>query len=123
MGLDRSLDAEGIPDLEGPLPEKAATGDPQEGVSPPSDRPASTEYGVTAEEQSRPEPLDVRLARELPDVEELGSTPEAGALVEPEDEALGLDDEEKDLVGRATGSSDDQGLSAEEAAVHVVEEP
>ena len=24
MGLDRSLDDEGLPDLEGPLPEKAA---------------------------------------------------------------------------------------------------
>jgi hypothetical protein len=122
MGLDRSLDQEGIPDLEGPLPGKAATGDPQEGAPPPTDRPASTDYGVTADEQSRPEPLDVRLARERPDVEELGAAPEAGVLVEPEDEALGLADDEKDLVARA---ADDElsGLSAEEAAVHVVDEP
>jgi hypothetical protein len=121
MGLDRSLDQEGIPDLEGPLPEKAATGDPQEGAPPPTDKPASADYGVTAEEQSRPEPLDVRLARELPDVEGLGAEPEAGVLVAPEDEALGLEDDEKDVVGRA---ADDEliGLSAEEAAVHVVDE-
>jgi hypothetical protein len=122
MGLDRSLDAEGIPDLEGPLPEKAATGDPQEGTPPPTDRPASTDYGVTADEQSRPEPLDVRLARELPDVEELGASPEAGELVEPEDEALGLDDDEKDVIARSE-HGELEGLSAEEAAVRVVDQP
>jgi hypothetical protein len=120
MGIDRSLDEEGIPDLEGPLAEKAATGDPQEGVSPPSDRRASFDYGTTAEEQSRPEPLDVRIARELPDDEPLGAEPEAGEIVLPEDEALGLDDEERDVVGRAV--ADETGLSAEEAAVHVVDE-
>jgi hypothetical protein len=122
MGIDRSLDEEGIPDLEGPLPGKAATGDPQEGVAPPSDRPASTDYGITADEQSRSEPLDVRLARELPDDERLGADPEAGLLVEPEDEALGLPDDEKDVVGRAV-DTELSGLSAEEAAVHVVDEP
>ena len=49
--LDRSLDDYGIPDLEGPRPENAATGDPQEAASPPTDRPASTDYGVTADER------------------------------------------------------------------------
>ncbi len=122
MGLDRSLDAEGIPDLEGPLSQKAATGDPQEGVAPPTDHPASTDYGVTADEQSRPEPLDVRLARELPDVEELGASPEAGELVAAEDEALGLADDEPDLVGRSV-LDPGEGLSAEEAAVRIVDEP
>lgn len=120
MGLDRSLDDEGIPDLEGPLPEKAATGDPQEGTPPPSDRPAAGDYGVTAEEQSHPEPLDQRLARELPEdarVDERGTV-----IVEPEDEDIGLDDDEKDLVGR-TGDAAGSGLSAEEAAVHIVDEP
>ena len=118
MGLDRSLDAEGIPDLEGPLPEKSATGDPQEGTPPPSDRPAAADYGVTADEQSRPEPLDQRLAREQPDI----ARPDAlgVVIVEPEDEELGLDDEE-DLVGRA-GDAPESGLSAEEAAVHIVDE-
>jgi len=122
MGIDRSLDEEGIPDLEGPLAEKAATGDPQEGVSPPSDRPASFDYGITAEEQSRPEPLDVRLAREVPDTEALGAEPEAGVLVAPDDEALGLEDAEPDLVARA-GDGLAENTSAEEAAMHVVEEP
>jgi hypothetical protein len=121
MGIDRSLDEEGIPDLAGPLPEKAATGDPQEGVAPPTDRPASMDYGVTADEQSSPEPLDVRLARELPDDEAVGAEMEAGVVAAPEDEALGVEDDEKDLVGRAA-DDESTGLSAEEAAVHVVDE-
>jgi hypothetical protein len=119
MGLDRSLDAEGIPDLEGPLPEKAATGDPQEGAPPPTDRPAAADYGVTADEQSRPEPLDARLRRELPDT--VAADDEPDVVVAPEDEALLLADDEKDAVGRGV----DEGLgtlSAEEAAVHVVDE-
>src|SRR2546430_8748438 len=64
----RRLDEEGIPDLEGPLPEKAATGDPQEGLPPPSDRPASLDWGTTAEEEAAGEPLDVRVSHEVPDV-------------------------------------------------------
>jgi hypothetical protein len=120
MGLDRSLDAEGIPDLEGPLPEKAATGDPQEGVAPPSDHPAAADYGVTADEQSRPEPLDSRLARELPD-EPGGAGADGKLLVAPEDEALGVDDTEGDVIARGVEPGL-AGTSAEEAAVHVVEE-
>jgi hypothetical protein len=120
MGIDRSLDQEGIPDLEGPLPEKAATGDPQEGVSPPTDRPASFDYGVTADEQSRSEPLDVRLRRERPDT--VAGDDDAAVLVAPEDEDVDLQDDEKDVVAREA----DEGLadvSAEEAAVHVIDEP
>jgi hypothetical protein len=79
------------------------------------------DYGVTADEQSSPEPLDVRLARELPDDEAVGAEMEAGVVVAPEDEALGLEDDEKDLVGRAA-DDESTGLSAEEAAVHVVDE-
>jgi hypothetical protein len=120
MGLDRNLDEEGIPDLEGPLPEKAATGDPQEGTPPPTDRPASQDYGVTAEEQAHTEPLDVRLAREQPDV--VRADEEAvGTLVAPEDEAPGLEDDDAELTARL-GGDDQLGASAEEAAMHVVEE-
>jgi len=120
MGLDRSLDAEGIPDLEGPLPEKAATGDPQEGAPPPSDRPAAADYGVTAEEQSHPEPLDARLGRELP--ETVTADEDAALLVAPEDEDLLLADDEEDAVARDVDEGLG-GLSAEESAVHVVDEP
>jgi hypothetical protein len=127
MGQDRSLEQEGIPDLEGPLPEKEMTGDPQEGLSPPSDRPASLDYGATAEEQRRGEPLDVRLSRELPDVfddperlrrvDEAVEGSEGPQLVEPEDEEVGLTDDEGALVARA--GDEGGGLSAEEAAMHV----
>ncbi len=69
--LTPSLDAEGIPDLEGPLPQKVATGDAQEGISPPADDEyvGADEYGTTAEEQREGESLDSKLAREVPDVE------------------------------------------------------
>ena len=122
MGLDRSLDQEGIPDLEGPLPEKAKTGDPQEGASPPTDRPASFDWGVTPEEESQPEPLDVRLARERPDFDDRHGAvadDEPVLIVEPQDEDLGEFDDEKDLVGREVDPGDEENLSAEEAAVHV----
>jgi hypothetical protein len=103
MGQDRSLDEEGIPDLEGPLPEKAATGDPQEGVAPPADHPASLDWGTTAEEQRLGEPLDRQIARELPDVFD-------------DPETVG-----RELFGQSDGGQD--GLSAEEAAMHVETEP
>lgn len=45
-----SLESEGVPDLQGALPEKEATGDGQEGVAPPGNAPgASVDWGVTAE--------------------------------------------------------------------------
>jgi hypothetical protein len=120
MPRDRSLDAEGIPDLEGPLPGKVATGDPQEGAPPPSDLPAATDYGVTAAEQSTPEPLDRRLGREVPDTVTADDHP--AVIVAPEDEDVFLADDERDLVGREVEGGL-EGLSAEEAAVHVVDEP
>jgi hypothetical protein len=119
VGLDRSLDDEGVPDLEGPLPGKVATGDPQEGTSPPSDRPAAADYGVTAEEQCHDEPLDQRVARELLDTEAHGDD-RSPVLVAPEDEELEASGE-KDLVARDTDAGTG-GLSAEEAAVHVFDE-
>src|SRR5436190_23050184 len=64
MSKDLSLDEEGFPDLDGPLPAKAQTGDPQEGISPPADHPSSLDWGVTAAEQRQSEPLSAKLARE-----------------------------------------------------------
>jgi hypothetical protein len=120
MGLDRSLDQEGVPDLEGPLPQKAKTGDPQEGTAPPSDRPASLDYGVTVEEQMRPEPLDARIAREQPDIGRASriADDEPVELVVPGDEDVDDVDDEKDVIGRGVDPGT-AGPSAEEAAVHV----
>lgn len=64
-----TLDDEGMPDLDGPLDEKVMTGDPQEGLPPPNDAPhASVDFGTTAEEERHGESLDMRIAREEPDV-------------------------------------------------------
>lgn len=64
-----SIDAEGIPDHEGPLPEKVATGDPQEGLYPPQDHYVGADApGVTAAEQRDGESLDRKVSREEPDV-------------------------------------------------------
>ena len=97
MDTDRTLDEEGIPDLDGPLPGKAATGDPQEGVAPPSDHPASLGYGTTAEEEAHGEPLSSRIAHELPD------TIANADLYDEEDPAR-------------------EGYSAEETAMHIERE-
>lgn len=112
------LDAEGIPDLEGPLPEKAATGDPQEGLAPPSERPAAFDYGVTDAEQRAGEPISVRVAREEPDV--VAADDASFVLVGPDDEGPGLVDDEKDMTAR--GVAPGGGLSAEEAAVHLADD-
>jgi hypothetical protein len=99
------LDSEGIPPLEGALPEKEITGDPQEGVWPPRDRPLSPLL--------RQDTLDDRLREEVPD------------RVRPDDKpALLVDDEAEtgDAID-AELSKDEIYPAAEEAAVHVVEEP
>ncbi len=115
---ERSLDEEGVPDLGGPLPEKVGTGDPQEGLPPPNDRPGpSVDWGVTGEEERHGEPLGVRVAREVPDTEVTGEEP--GVQLVGDDV---LDDREKDLVADATPLPPGQGQSSEEAAVHVVDE-
>lgn len=119
-----TLDEEGIPDLQGPLPAKASTGDPQEGEPPPSSRPASREWGVTVAEARHGEPVSVRTAREQPDFGEpgaLGEPDNAVVLVDQADEDIdGLDDE-KDTVARAV---DQSGLlvAPEDAAVHLVDD-
>lgn len=114
------LEAEGIPDHLGALPSKAATGDSQEGVTPPGDRPASADFGTTAAEERSGEPLSGRLAREVPD--ETADTPYpdesglAGRLVADDEGAHS--DTEKQAVARDVGT-DRGGFSAEEAAMHV----
>jgi hypothetical protein len=80
-----TLDDEGMPDLDPPAPGKEETGDPQEGLPPPGDRPrASVDWGVTAEEQLEGEPISVRVAREQPEVDDEDPVDEVA-------EDLGLD--------------------------------
>lgn len=111
-------DDEGEPDLDPPAPGKIETGDPQEGVTPPGDRPrASVDYGTTAEEQRHGESLDLRIAREVPD----DAAPPAADPGELVDEDAVVDDE-AELLGERTPADPSLGRSAEEEAMHVVDE-
>lgn len=102
-----------------------------EGYSPAEKWSAGEGFGTTADEALQGESLDQRIAQEVPDVDpyaeddgenlddgEVGSE-RAGRLVSP-DEGLGADID-SELVGDDVGI-DGAGASAEEAAVHVVED-
>ncbi|MEU3463952.1 DUF5709 domain-containing protein [Streptomyces sp. NPDC006733] len=126
LDMENALDERGLDDLL------------DEGYSPP-ERPLGVgKVGTTAEEQREGESLDQRLAQEVPDTiadpgDGLGDTPdtdgelldsEAGAdrsgrLVAP-DEGVGTSRE--GAVATDVGI-DGAAASAEEAAVHVVDDP
>lgn len=101
-----------------------------EGYSPPEKWSAGEGFGTTADEALQGESLEQRMTQEEPDAdpyaedgENVGG-PEVGAersgrLVAPDEGAH--DDEEKDLVGEDVGI-DGAAASAEEAAVHVVDD-
>ena len=113
---------DGVPATSEIPEEILLTGDPVEGDMPPLDRPqAVKDWGTTVSEQLGPEPLDVRLAREVPDT----ATAESGyadrQFLEPGADG-GLGDDDADSIGEADGGLEDT-LSAEEAAMHVVDEP
>lgn len=123
------LEDDGIPDHTGPLESKSLTGDAQDGIGAPSTRPASLDFGTTAEEQLHGESLDGRLAREAPEVDataepypgspdkepSYGGSP-AGRIVE-EDEGARTD-ATKETVASDVGA-DHGGFTAEEAAMHI----
>lgn len=124
---DDDLDREGIPDLETPLNQ-------DEGIVAPGDRPkAADDYGVTAAEQRRGEPIAERVTREVPDptsddldVDDADRSYEAlargnGRIVEPGSEDVDRVDDEKDAVG--TMYDDEGAPSAEEAAMHITDQP
>ncbi len=117
------------------------------GVAPPERWSAAIRYGTTAEEQDRGESLDQLLAEEEPDIapevdnerpediagdqeaadEDIdglllddGPDPRAGRLVTADEDGYPLDDD-ADLVARDVGI-DGAAATAEEAAVHVVNE-
>ncbi|WP_329460005.1 DUF5709 domain-containing protein [Streptomyces sp. NBC_01497] len=127
---------EGILDPEDTLSDRGS--DPyDEGFSPP-ERPLGLDEGTTAEEQHEGESLDERLAEEVPDTpvpqgdgvgdldggdgevrdDEVGG-PRSGRLVAPDEGAH--TDAEKDMIAEDVGI-DGAAASAEEAAVHLVDE-
>jgi hypothetical protein len=122
MEHERTLDEEGMPDLDGPLANKAATGDGQDGLIPPNDRPrASVDFGTTAAEQRHGESLDQRVAREVPE----GIPPERDPmqLVDREDSAADGLDEEAELIADRFDADPGELLAPEEQAMHLEPEP
>jgi hypothetical protein len=106
------------------------------GYSPPEHYSAGQGYGNTPWEEEHRENIDQRLRQEIPDTDPYAETDDpddadgmlddgevgsrrAGRLVDP-DEGLG-EDTEKDLVGTDVGI-DGAAASAEEAAMHIVED-
>ncbi|WP_112247858.1 DUF5709 domain-containing protein [Kribbella monticola] len=99
-----------------------------EGYSPPEKWSAGEGFGTTADEALEGETLDQRIAQEEPDIDPYAEEDEnvggpevgearSGRLVAPDEGAHS--DLEKDLVAEDVGF-DGAGASAEEAAVHVV---
>ena len=129
-----SVDDEDQPQGEGDsLVDSRGLDEPlDEGYSPPEKWSVAEGYGNTPYEEETGESLDQRLAQEEPEPDpyaeaadesedvggEVGNR-RAGRLVD-EDEGLGPD-EESELIGEDVGI-DGAGASAEEAAVHVVDE-
>jgi hypothetical protein len=112
---------DGIPSIEEIPEEVLMTGDPLEGELPPLDRPqAVKDWGTTASEQLASEPMEVRLAREVPDVEG-GDAYLDRQILEPGADG-GLGDDEPDSIAEAGMGLEDT-LSAEEAAMQIVDEP
>ncbi|GLW65598.1 hypothetical protein Arub01_38420 [Actinomadura rubrobrunea] len=117
-----SPEDEGIPDLQDGTPGQRWAEDPQE-AAVPGDRPmALDEFGMTEEEMRQGESLDMRLAREEPDIAE--APPDepyrpAGRIVE-EDEGVRPDTEDE-AVAYDVGP-DGGGYSAEERAMRIEDE-
>ncbi|WP_101525414.1 DUF5709 domain-containing protein [Nocardioides houyundeii] len=134
---DYSVDDEDQPQGEGDslVDDRGLTEPLDEGYSPPEKWSAAQGFGNTPLEEATGETLDQRLGQEIPEPDPYEAAAEAeaeeqlddgevgaeraGRLVDP-DEGVG-EDTEKELVGEDVGI-DGAGASAEEAAVHVVEE-
>jgi Family of unknown function (DUF5709) len=111
-------------------PSESLTGDNTDdpldvGYSPPDREPTATRYGTTADEQRAGDSLDQRLAQEVPDVSETdvdaaAADPRSGRLVAPDEGAHAV--EEAEMIATDVGRAG-YAASAEEAAVHIVDEP
>lgn len=131
---DYSVDDEDQPSNIDDLGDEDVDDELDRGYSPPERYSAAQGYGNTPWEESHRETIDQRVGQEEPETDpyaepgpgldtglddgEVGDA-RAGRLVAP-DRGLGAD-EEPDLVGDDVGI-DGAGASAEEAAVHIVED-
>jgi hypothetical protein len=107
LSEDEDLDSEGQPDVMGALPQKEITGDAQEGEVPPRD------YKQAPDDYYHQDTLDERLREEVPD-----------RVKADQEEVRLLDDEFEDGGGELRSEKGDEGgyPSAEEAAMHIVED-
>jgi uncharacterized protein DUF5709 len=99
--------------------------DMQTGYSPPEREPHNLRDAPTPFEESQGPSLDERLSEEVPDLTEddifaADAEPRAGRLVAPDEGAHA--DEEADEIATDVGPAG-YASSAEEAAVHIIEEP
>ena len=120
---DDDQEEEGLPQLADPPPGQDLDTD-QTAPSVPRDRPlGATEWGTTAAEERIDEPLYRRVRREVPEVGEGGGGYDSPSprLLDPDSDIEEVD-ETAELVA-LTDEDDSAGLSAEESAVHIVDEP
>jgi hypothetical protein len=128
---DEQREDTGVLDVSDTLDDRGVDDPLDEGYSPP-ERPWAVEHdGVTDAEQRRGETLDQRLAEEVPDPSSRPPRPEAhwdrdevgdartGRLIAPDEGAHGVT--EDDLTATDVGI-DGAAASAEEAAMHTVDE-
>lgn len=126
---------EGLASPDPAMAGKRITGDPQDDMPVPGDRPVGVdEFGTTVAEQQEGEPLDLRLSREQPDLA-AGSAPDmsenadnpypadreerVGRIVETDEGAR--EDTEADAVALDVGT-DGGGFTAEERAMRIERE-
>jgi hypothetical protein len=128
---DYSVDDEDQPSNLEDIPDDDVDDELDRGYSPPEKYSAGQRYGNTPWEEEHRESIDQRIDQEEAEPDPYAEEDDeflddgevgrrrAGRLVAP-DEGLG-EDTEKDLVGEDVGI-DGAGASAEEAAIHIVEE-
>jgi hypothetical protein len=110
---ERELENEGIPDLPELTEEQRAAGESHDVLPAPGDTPLGLdEYGTSAGEEQAGEPLADRLRRESPDRPEPPDPHQSGRL-------YAVDDSDLDA---AEAYDEEEGLSAEEDAVHDLDE-
>ena len=119
---DTSLEDEGIPDPDEQPPGLSRSGGTADGIVPPRDYPqVSEDLRTTAAGELSDEPLAERVRREEPDFGQRRRPDDfgEGRVVQPD--AGGEYDDTPEEVAELMG--DTSGMTAEEAAVHVVEDP
>lgn len=127
------FEEEGQATPESALSEELKSGMAYDEMAVPADRPLEAdEYGTTAAEEAAGEPLDLKLSREMPDVDPATATTDdsdaasqpfpsdpderVGRLVQPDQGTA--EDAEKDEVATSVGT-DQGGFTAEERAMHI----